>query len=356
MLRDKHYHRDKQLLALFKELKRLQRIKDTMKPVEPPIQRGWVRRWRLTKSASLRSDAPVLRIILQGINTEMRSWRRSFKPGKRWDRSAAHHITGQTLRELTEWDWRRFGWPADWQSRYFRRHDVAHRSSELKVLRFTFRLEGIFELYVDRYFVFEMRALDPAVESRMAQIESTLGPAEWGRICWLHGNRCYLSGTGREDYFREIDQRVIRAALRGEDVEARWQLIRPSRISVPGKTFTMRASANSRPPDFHSGNTGANPVALANYIHITRHESTASSNSLGLCALHTGIRVQLPVRLPFQVRTISRRPAQSGLAKRGHGPDSRSDPVRGSGSCIRCAAAMADDPCKPRPLPEGSDR
>jgi hypothetical protein len=237
MLRDKHYYRDKKLLAFFKELKRLGKIKDTMKPVDPPIQRGWVRRWRLTKTASLREDAPVLRTILSVINTEVRSWRRSFKPGKRWDRSAARHITGQTLREITAWEWRRRGWPTDWQTHYFQRHDVAHRSSELKVLRFTFRLDDVFELYVERYFVIEMRTLDPAVESRTAQIESAFGPAEWGRIAWLHGNRTYRPGTGRDDYFQEIDRCIMRRALRGEDVEAKRLSIAPPLFSVPGKNY-----------------------------------------------------------------------------------------------------------------------
>src|SRR6185295_12895690 len=120
MLRDKHYYRDKQLLALGRESRALFKESKVQVPIDPPIQRGWVRRWRLTKAAQGRPDAPVLLTILSGINTEVHFWRRNFKPGRgRKDLLRRHILTGQTLRVLHGWEWHRLGWPAAWRHQYF---------------------------------------------------------------------------------------------------------------------------------------------------------------------------------------------------------------------------------------------
>ncbi len=299
MLRDKHFHRDKQLLALNRESWTLHKERTVKVIIDPPIQRGWVRRWRLTKAAQSRPDAAVLLTILSGINTEVHFWRRSFKPGKgRKDRYRRHILTGQALRVLHEWEWYRLGWPTAWRHRYFREHEALSWSKQ-KVTILTFFLEGIFELYTDRHFVFQLPVLNAAAESRTAEIDSAIRRIGQFRLDWLMDLRRsrWPDRNLRQKELRQIHRRIMRRALRGEDVEVRRRLVTPVRFSVPNHTFFLtRASANM--------------LGFLTFIQAMRvrippplpfhHHTTASSNSLGLCALHTGIRVQLPVRLPFQ--------------------------------------------------------
>jgi hypothetical protein len=228
MQRDHRFYTDKQLLALNRESRALHRERTVRVPVDPPIQRGWVRRWRLTTPARSRPDAAVLLTILSGINTEAHFWRRNFKPGKgRKDRFRRHILTGQALRVLHEWDWRRLGWPVAWRHRYFRSHETLSWSKQ-KVTLLTFRLEGIYELYTDRHFLFDLPVLNSGAESRTAEIESAVRRVGEFRLERLMDSRRsrWRDPDLRQWELRQIHTGIIRNALRGEDVEVKRRYVR----------------------------------------------------------------------------------------------------------------------------------
>ncbi len=278
MQRDHRFYADKQLLALNREFRALQKQCTVRVPIDPPIQRGWVRRWRLAKVAQSRPDAAVLLTILSGINTEVHFWRRNFKPGKgRKDRFRRHILTGQALRVLHEWDWRRLGWPVAWRHRYFRSHETLSWSKQ-KVTILTFRLEGIYELYTDRHYLFDLPVLNSAAESRTAEIESAvrrIGEFRLERL--MDSRRAHWPGADlRQCELRQIHVSIIRNALRGEDVEVKGRFFRSFiSASLRGMHFTRGRQLRRRLPDFHSGNAGANPAALATLFITRSHRLTA---------------------------------------------------------------------------------
>ena len=207
--------RDKSLLRLQRERNELQRRRRQMVPIDPPIQRGWVRRWRLTRIAKLRGDADVLRTILAGINTRQYCWRRSFKPGKRAPRR--QHVTGQGFRVLHEWDWHRLGWPEGWKYLYFRRTETIGWQKQ-RVVNYILLREEFFELYTERHFIREMRLHQPEVDSRLSEIEAELGADGTGRLNNLTGSRWrrWCSDNRRRRERATIDRRRIRLALLGD--------------------------------------------------------------------------------------------------------------------------------------------
>ena len=217
MQRNLHTERDKTMLRLERERKQLRRQRDQMVPIDPPIQRGWLRRWRLTARAKLRIDVPVLATILAAINTEQHFWRRSFKRGKHARRRKFYQIPNQSPRELHEWDWQRLGWPEKWKQPYFRRRESTGWGGR-HVVTYRFFRDDLIEFYTERHLISKLPLHQPEVERRYAEVEDALGHCGSLRLDSLHGRGKYhcSSHHDRENALRRRDESLIRRALLGD--------------------------------------------------------------------------------------------------------------------------------------------
>ena len=213
MHRNHHTERDKFLLGLNRERRALSILCQQKVKIDPPVQRGWVRRWRLTQRSKMRQDAEVLSTLLSALNSERFFWRRNFRRGKhplrRW------HETSQDLRVLHEWEWVRLGWPEIWKERYFRRHETAGWGGR-RVVTYSFIRADFFELYTDRHFLTELPLHQPGLESRLEELEAAIGFDGQNRLHHVTGGRYRHGPDERQRYRERLDRRRIRLALLGD--------------------------------------------------------------------------------------------------------------------------------------------
>jgi hypothetical protein len=164
------YHHDKKLLSIHRERRALWKRERQIKEIDPPIPHGWIRHWRLTTRAKNRHDASVLKTILTAIDNPRFHWRKSFVPGRRRLRKMIENT--QSLCCIRERVWKRLAWPEDWK-KYFRQIVVnpgrQDQTCSYKILR-----EDLFELFTERHYVREIRLIDPAAESREAELDQYL--------------------------------------------------------------------------------------------------------------------------------------------------------------------------------------
>ncbi len=228
MNKEPHYHQDKRLLALFRETNQLYRRQREWVPLDPPIQRGWVRRWRLTAAALKRSDAKALQAILLRVNTQHFHWRRSFEYGKH--RRGKMITLNQGFLKLHEGIWKRLGWPEDWKKYFRRRFRYGCDLRQPTWLKFDRR--DLVELHIERHFIWRAVILDPEVESRLHEIDGTLGFEGRLRIYYLIGARNWKDPNHRHRQADRIAQKRIRAAMAG-DTEAEINTSHSACSSLP---------------------------------------------------------------------------------------------------------------------------
>ena len=238
MQKNHHTDRDKRLLRLNRERRALLILRRQKVKIDPPVQRGWVRRWRLTQRSQLRQDAAVLSTLLSALNSERFFWRRNFRRGKharrRWKE------TSQELRVLHEWEWVRLGWPEIWKERYFRLHMTTGWGGRWAVT-YSFIREDCFELYTDRHFITELPLLQPEVESRLEEIEAAIGFDGQNRLNHLTGGRYRHGPDDRQRYRERFDRRRIRLALLGDWEAERARTNTPFSLSLPSSTCFLPA-------------------------------------------------------------------------------------------------------------------
>jgi len=230
MQKNQHSEHDKFLLRLNRERRALSILRRQKVKINPPVQRGWVRRWRLTERAKMRQDADVLAILLSALNSERFFWRRNFRRGKHARRG--WHETSQSLRVIHDWQWDRLGWPEEWKERYFRRQETTGWGGR-PAGTCTFIREECFELYTDRHFITELPLLQPELEGRLEEIEAAIGFAGQNRLNHLTGGRYRHGPDGRLRYRERLDRRRIRLALRGDWEAERARSNTPFSLSLP---------------------------------------------------------------------------------------------------------------------------
>lgn len=220
------YYRDKKLLAIHRERCVLWRRERQIKEIDPPIPHGWVRHWRLTTKTKNRHDAPVLKTILDEIDNPRFHWRKSFVPGRRRLRKMIEN--SQSLRCIREHRWKQLAWAEDWK-KYFRQIVVnpgrQDQTCAYKVLR-----EDLFELFTERHYVREIQVIDPAAESREAELDQYLTVR--GRRHRLDNllDCGYRAGPDiRQTKLARLAERRIQKALQGD-----WEAeVRRSSVFLP---------------------------------------------------------------------------------------------------------------------------
>jgi hypothetical protein len=128
MLRNHQFYHDKSLLGLEREDKALNRRLRTVVTIDPPVQRGWVRRWRLAKWAKRHPQRQLFEEILQEVQTEQRMTIRPSAWAIRQRRKL--HITGQGFQRISAARWNRLKWTSSHRA-YFRPEYSHHADQPL---------------------------------------------------------------------------------------------------------------------------------------------------------------------------------------------------------------------------------
>jgi hypothetical protein len=186
---DKYSSRDKRLLALEREMRRLNQAQRDAPiiPLERPYQRGWAKFYVLDEDIVRRADTAIFRVMLPQINQRVIARDRSFV-------SRRGHPILLRPRIIPVREWLKLGWPAK-QQRFFsyghwrldhdpwrpikwREHVIGFKLINLSWLREE----------VQPHLITHQRVDLPEVRSRLAEIENHLELTRGReRLHWLHG-------------------------------------------------------------------------------------------------------------------------------------------------------------------------
>jgi hypothetical protein len=209
-----HAHFDKHLLRLSREFEELRSRRHIHIPLAEPIQRGWKRFHVLSPEAEKRADHATLREILKQLGTMQ--FRRSpdFRDRRGRGRRRRYIEIEQPLRELNAGQWHKQTFPDDWTP-YFRREPCCEYRRWHDV--FVFRNPEIFSLKIEPHWMTHAVMLDPAIEERIAEIETQLAQHDARyRLGWLLDNsRRWYGRTRRQNLLERVACRELREAQDG---------------------------------------------------------------------------------------------------------------------------------------------
>ena len=203
---------DRQILAAIREENALWKKRYTIIKLDKPIQRGWRRFYELTRIASSRRDAPILEEILKVVGTVVVHHRRDFRRRKGRGRKLIE--IEQPLRPIPLYEWERKGYPHAWLA-YFHYEILRERNSQPY---WVFKQPSIYELKVERNWLWYFQEVDPAIETRLSELDRWLD-ARRGRqrYGWLKGKSQHFhlahQASPREQSLELEHQREIRRAL-----------------------------------------------------------------------------------------------------------------------------------------------
>jgi hypothetical protein len=184
-MRNSHDIADRQLIAAVREYKALCRERYTIVKLDEPIQRGWRRFYVLGERAAWRKDRTTLEAILEIINTVVVSWRRDFISHRTRRRKRPIEIE-QSLRAVPVSEWNKKGYPEEWL-RYFR-YEVFQRWFREWQPYWVFTQPSLFEFKIERNWLWYFREVDPAIESRLSELDRWLESRHgWQRYERLKG-------------------------------------------------------------------------------------------------------------------------------------------------------------------------
>jgi hypothetical protein len=184
---DQYKIRDKQLLALDRELNDLHERYWTIVTLKEPVQRGWIRFYTIAEKIGAHKDRGMLSDILTVIGT--RSWSRlpDFRCWRRRRKKRVFVEVEQPLKVISASRWEQRKYPEMWK-RYFSLQPMRHK--RLWHPTYVFAHRGLFELRVEPLLVTEVRVPDPAVLTRISEIERWLRQRNLKpRLDWLRGVR-----------------------------------------------------------------------------------------------------------------------------------------------------------------------
>jgi hypothetical protein len=185
---------EKKIRSVARELKKIGREVQNPPSVrlKEPIQRGWLRKYVLTKEAQSRPDAQVLEDILKVIGTTQYHWRRVFVRGRR----AGRHMIEmkQPLKEILIDTWKRYptDYPDTWK-RYFHLEYkqggyVWYGRQSGHQWHYVFTDPHLFELKVERHWLTHVKIIDPLLIEHQAELEAWMeGRRGWNRYGRLKG-------------------------------------------------------------------------------------------------------------------------------------------------------------------------
>jgi hypothetical protein len=163
---------DKRLLKLKREEDELDELERNLgyEPLIPPVQKGWKRFFVLRDDVAKSKHAEFFENILKKINTYDWSYRRDFRVRKKRYGRYKYGIKTQQLKRLYESDFFKIGFTEVEKSYFYEAWELD--SCRKLVKTFVFSEPWRFVLRVRPNMITKIKRLDPAIESRCAEINS----------------------------------------------------------------------------------------------------------------------------------------------------------------------------------------
>lgn len=182
--------RDKQLLSLHREYRKLLDIKHSapLLELDEPYQRGWVRFFRLREDASHRKDVDKLLEILDKINVFQYCRKGTFMQCN--PRTGKTEPIGHHPKIYNVGEWEKLAWSGDY-ARYFEIRLVTElnwKNQPVRNQRYVFIYPFYFVSHIEKHFVTHQRVAMPDIEKRIAEIENYFEQHQcWSRLNKLFG-------------------------------------------------------------------------------------------------------------------------------------------------------------------------
>jgi len=210
---------DRQIRAVIREYRELSRRRYTVVKLDKPIQRGWRRFYVIAEHATSRRDCPVLKAILRVIGSVVICKNPDFR--QRRERRKKLVEIQQPLRPIFGHIWDRRILPDELLS-YFRRELRLEWNGHWQPY-WVFRQPSLFELRIERNWLRYFDEVDPAIETRLSELERWL-TARCGRqrYDWLKGRSRHwiVEETTKQRGLKRLhDQEITRAYRNFPEVE-----------------------------------------------------------------------------------------------------------------------------------------
>ena len=169
--------RDRNLIALYKELRKLSKQVRNLgyEDLNPPVQRGWKRSFVLRPDVATGTDANLFQSILEKINTKHYSWRKDFKEKRRRRGKKIYVVSVQELEKLPPYKFDKAGF-SETEKTYFHLTLTYGSNAHLPEWIYVFKEPWRYELRIQPNIITRTRIRDFALEQRIAGIEQFL---EW---------------------------------------------------------------------------------------------------------------------------------------------------------------------------------
>lgn len=216
-----HDLRDRQLIAAIREYHQLNRNRYVIMDLEQPYQRGWRRYYTLSNQAMARDDRTILEAILKVIGSVVLHHSRSFQC--RRGRSRLLCEIEQPLRPIPVHEWQRKHYPDSWL-RYFQYQLLLERNQHWQPY-WVFVKPTMYRLKIDRNLIYQVREIDPDIESRLGELDRWLELRQgWQRYGWLKGQSQSYRWCGGERkkqqlLDREHRREIARAILHFPEID-----------------------------------------------------------------------------------------------------------------------------------------
>jgi len=243
---------DRKVVTAIREYHALRRRRYTITKVEKPIQRGWRRLYVLSERAASRRDRPILEVILAVIGTVKIHHSRDFRH-RRGRRRKLVEIE-QPLRPIPIHEWQRKNYPDEWYA-YFRYELILERNRHWQPY-WLFIDPSLYELRVERNWLWYFREVNPAIESRLSELGRWLDAHDgWHRYGWLKGRpqryRWKDEDTEKQRRLKREHQREIARAYQSFPEVDLTASDRCGQISLwenagPGQTWCWSKGENKR--------------------------------------------------------------------------------------------------------------
>ncbi|RYY38615.1 MAG: hypothetical protein EOO08_13925 [Chitinophagaceae bacterium] len=184
--------KEQHLRALDRERRRLWRaIRELpMVPLDPPVQKGWIRTFVLNDDQQALPQADLYRSILPKINTVQWNWRADFKVRRRLGGRKVYVLLPQLLKELHPWEFRHLGFTDEECALFFAEHRLDHKGRIYTV--YLFNEPWRFSLQVLPNIIDKERQHDAGLQSALRRLDDRLERnALEGPLSNLLGNRHY---------------------------------------------------------------------------------------------------------------------------------------------------------------------
>lgn len=217
--RERRRHRDEQLRhlrALYRELTdlRARRKSYPVVPVEKPYQSGWSRTYVLREDVNRRKDAPVIRRILDKLNSVVYSSRKDFLV-RNWHRRQGESEwkpISQPLKTLNEAQFEQLN---DKERSLFHQYWEWSQFSRKMFIRFRFRYPYYFVFKITpRWITHQVIPLNE-VESRIQEIENYLQKHDLWRVL----DHEVFYNPRRSDWYLEAEAKKNRRSLESAQKE-----------------------------------------------------------------------------------------------------------------------------------------